>query len=212
MQAGNMETRTVNSGDSPIVLINETPNQKVIGRRTLLQGFLAGAFCVAAAPTYAKSANYIKGAGNIRRLKMYSGHTGESLNAIYWIDGEYVREVMNEIDFFMRDWREQKKIRMDYRNIDNLSATSAILETNEPFKLLSGYRTPQTNYILRRKSRSVARNSLHVKGQAADVQLKHRSSRQIASAAANCDSGGVGRYRRSNFVHIDCGDVRTWQQ
>ena len=180
-------------------------------RRSVLQYFLAGAFAVAAAPAFPNAASYLKGAGNIRRLKMYCGHTGESLNTIYWIDGEYVREAMNEIDYLMRDWRQDRRISMAQQNIDNLSAISAILETDEPFKLLSGYRTKRTNDYLRRSSGSVARNSLHIKGKAADVRLKNRSSRQIATAAATCASGGVGQYRRENFVHIDCGQVRTWK-
>ncbi|MDE0111666.1 MAG: DUF882 domain-containing protein [Albidovulum sp.] len=206
-----METRIARHGNAPNKVNCKLPSLEKVNRRTLVQGIFAGAICVAAAPAYTNTPGYLKGAGNIRRLKMYSGHTGEYLNAVYWIDGEYIPEVMGEIDFFMRDWRDQRKTRMDRRNIDNLSAISAILETDEPFKLLSGFRTRRTNDILRRTSRSVARNSLHIKGQAADVQLKNRSSRQIASAATKCASGGVGRYRRPNFVHIDCGDVRTWQ-
>ena len=66
------------------------------------------------------------------------------------------------------------------------------------------------NAMLRQRSRSVARNSLHVKGQAADLRLKSRSVNQMAQAAAACAAGGVGRYSRSNFVHMDCGVVRSW--
>jgi uncharacterized protein YcbK (DUF882 family) len=76
--------------------------------------------------------------------------------------------------------------------------------------LLSGYRSPQTNAALRARSRGVARNSLHMKGQAADLRLKTRSVSQVARAAEACASGGVGRYSRSNFVHMDCGPLRTW--
>ena len=74
--------------------------------------------------------------------------------------------------------------------------------------LLSGYRSPATNAMLRSKSSGVARNSLHLKGQAADLRLKSRSVGQVAKAAEACASGGVGRYSRSNFVHMDCGPVR----
>ncbi|MEL6227661.1 MAG: DUF882 domain-containing protein, partial [Pseudomonadota bacterium] len=69
---------------------------------------------------------------------------------------------------------------------------------------------PQTNAMLRSKSRGVARNSLHMKGQAADLRMSNRSVSQVSRAAASCASGGVGRYSGSNFVHIDCGVVRTW--
>jgi uncharacterized protein YcbK (DUF882 family) len=76
--------------------------------------------------------------------------------------------------------------------------------------LLSGYRSPATNAMLRSNSRGVAKNSLHMKGQAADLRLKSRSVSQMARAAEACSAGGVGHYPRSNFVHMDCGPVRTW--
>ena len=205
-----MEAKIVVHGSVQNTVCKTASNVEYVARRGFLQSFMAGAFCIAAAPVYSGAAGYIKGSGNIRRLSMYSGHTGENLNAIYWIDGEYIRPVMDEINHFMRDWRDQKIIAMDYRNIDNLAATSVLLETSEPFLLLSGYRTKKTNDMLRRHSRNVARYSLHLKGQAADVKVKDRSSRQVATAAAYCASGGVGRYSGQGFVHIDCGDVRTW--
>ena len=64
--------------------------------------------------------------------------------------------------------------------------------------------------MLRSRSGGVAKNSLHMKGMAADLRLKSRSVAQMAKAAAACNAGGVGRYSRSNFVHMDCGAVRTW--
>jgi uncharacterized protein YcbK (DUF882 family) len=64
--------------------------------------------------------------------------------------------------------------------------------------------------MLRSKSSGVARNSLHMKGQAADLRLSSRSVSQVARAAEACNAGGVGRYSGSNFVHMDCGDVRHW--
>lgn len=148
--------------------------------------------------------------GDIRRLQMYNGKTEETINTIYWIDGEFISEALHEIDYFMRDWRENKMIKMNVDNINILSATHQLLDTKEPFSLLSGFRTKKTNQMLRRRSRLVARNSLHVKGYAADVRLKSRSVAQIAKAARRCSEGGVGKYSRSNFVHIDCGKVRVW--
>ncbi|MEL7343649.1 MAG: DUF882 domain-containing protein, partial [Pseudomonadota bacterium] len=71
-------------------------------------------------------------------------------------------------------------------------------------------RSPATNQMLRSRSRSVARNSLHMEGKAADLRIEGRSVSQIARAAASCSAGGVGRYSRSNFVHMDCGPIRTW--
>jgi uncharacterized protein YcbK (DUF882 family) len=84
------------------------------------------------------------------------------------------------------------------------------MEASEPYLLLSGYRSPQTNAMLRRRSSGVARNSLHMKGQAADLRLESRSVAQMARAAKACRAGGVGRYTGSDFVHMDCGPVRSW--
>ena len=84
------------------------------------------------------------------------------------------------------------------------------MDVSEPYMLLSGYRSPETNAMLRSRSRGVARNSLHMKAQAADLRLQSRSVSQMGKAAQACSAGGVGRYSRSNFVHMDCGPVRTW--
>jgi uncharacterized protein YcbK (DUF882 family) len=92
-----------------------------------------------------------------------------------------------------------------------MAAALKILETEEPFLVLSGYRTSRTNKLLRSRSRRVARQSYHVKGMAADLRLGSRSVNQIANAGISCNAGGVGRYNGSNFVHFDCGPVRSWR-
>ena len=179
-----------------------------MSRRALLGAFAATA--VTAAPTFANAAGFLRGGGDIRRIKMYSGRTGERIDMIYWIEGEYVRDAVKEINHFMRDWRTDGVKSMDLRTIDIMSATHNLLDASEPYMLLSGYRSPQTNAMLRSRSRGVAKNSLHMKGQAADLRLSSRSVGQVARAAAACRGGGVGKYSRSNFVHMDCGVVRTW--
>jgi len=141
---------------------------------------------------------------------MYSGRTGERLDMIYWIEGDYIRDAVEEVNHFMRDWRTGQKIAIDVRNIDIMAASHNLLEVNEPYMLLSGYRSPKTNAMLRARSRAVAKNSLHMKGQAADLRLTTRSVSQIARAAVACRGGGVGKYSGSNFVHMDSGQVRTW--
>ncbi len=177
-------------------------------RRGVLGAFAATA--VTAAPTYANAFGFLRGSGDIRRLKMYSTRTGESMDTIYWIDGEYINEAVNEISWFMRDWRNDAKIGIDTRALDIWAATHRLLQTDEPFMMLSGYRSPQTNAMLRSRSRGVARNSLHMKGQAADLRVANRSVSQVSRAAGSCNAGGVGRYSRSNFTHVDCGVIRTW--
>lgn len=179
-----------------------------ISRRGLLGAFAATALI--AAPTYSNAFGLLKGAGDIRRVRMYSGRTGESLDTIYWIEGDYIPEAVKEINHFMRDWRSGDSIGIDPRTIDIMAASHRLMEVTEPYMMLSGYRSPGTNAMLRSNSRGVAKNSLHMVGKAADLRLKSRSVGQMARAAEACASGGVGRYSRSNFVHMDCGPVRSW--
>lgn len=179
-----------------------------ISRRGLLAAFAATA--IVAAPSFPQAQGFLRGAGDIRRLRMYSNRTGERLDTIYWIDGEYIGEAVREISLFMRDWRNGQAVQIDTRAIDIMAAAHRLLDVSEPYQLLSGYRSPQTNAMLRSQSSGVARNSLHMRGQAADLRLDSRSVAQVARAAASCAAGGVGRYSGSNFTHMDCGDVRTW--
>jgi uncharacterized protein YcbK (DUF882 family) len=179
-----------------------------LSRRALLGAFAST--IVTAAPTFSNAAGFLRGAGDIRRLRMYSGRTGERLDMIYWIEGDYIMDAVVEVNRFMRDWREDAVKPIDVRTMDIAAATYNLLDVNEPYMLLSGYRTARTNAMLRRRSRRVAKKSLHVKAQAADLRLTSRSVSQIAKAAKSTRAGGVGTYYRSNFVHMDCGDVRTW--
>jgi uncharacterized protein YcbK (DUF882 family) len=180
----------------------------MMSRRALLSAFAATA--ITAAPFFSAAPAYARGAGDVRRLNFYSGRTGESLKVIYWIDGKYVPESIAEVNHFFRDWRNNAVHGIDTRTLDILAAAHNILRVSEPYMLLSGYRSPQTNAMLRSQSRNVAQNSLHLRGQAADVRLRSRTVNQIAQAAISCRAGGVGRYSGSNFVHMDCGAVRDW--
>lgn len=183
-------------------------DQTSFSRRGLLGAFAATA--ITAAPTFANATGFIRGGGDIRRLQMYSGRTGERIDTIYWIEGEYIGEALREINAFMRDWRNAQVTTIDTRTIDIMAASHRLMDATEPYLLLSGYRSPETNAMLRAQSSGVARNSLHMRGQAADLRLDGRSVSQMAGAAASCRAGGVGRYSGSNFVHMDCGPVRTW--
>ena len=177
-------------------------------RRALLGAFAASAITVA--PTYSSAAGFLRGGGDIRRLRMYSGRTGERIDMVYWIEGNYIKDALEEITHFMRDWRNDQRLTIDSRTVDIMAAAHNLMDVSEPYMLLSGYRSPETNAMLRRRSSGVAKNSLHMKGQAADLRLASRSVSQMARAAQACHGGGVGRYSRSDFVHMDCGPVRTW--
>lgn len=183
-------------------------NSSSFSRRAILAAFAATA--LTAAPTYSKASGLLRRGGDIRRIKLYSGRTGERLDTIYWIQGDYIPDAVAEINHFMRDWRTNDVKNIDLRTIDIMAAAHNLLDVSEPYRLLSGYRSPKTNAMLRSNGGGVARQSLHLSGQAADLRLASRSVGQMARAAAACRAGGVGTYSRSNFVHMDCGPIRSW--
>lgn len=176
-----------------------------IGRREAIR--MIGA--AAAAPLIAAPA-IARGAGNFRSVSLINNRTDEKLRTAYWADGAYIPEALAAVDYIMRDWRQDKVTRMDRQTIDIIAAAHRMLDCDEPFEVVSGYRTPQTNAMLRSRSRGVAKNSYHMRGMAVDLTLKSRSVAQIARAGLSINAGGVGRYSRSNFVHFDSGPVRKW--
>ena len=129
---------------------------------------------------------------------------------IYWVEGDYLADALKEVNYFMRDWRSNEIKTIDARTVDIMAAAHNLLDVSEPCMLISGYRCPATNAMLRARSSGVAKNSRHLRGQAADLRLSSRSVSQMYRAATACKAGGVGRYSRSNFVHMDCGPVRSW--
>jgi len=182
----------------------------MINRRCLLLKLASATTILAAAPVYSKAPGFIRGAGDVRKIRFRNFNTGEFINSVYWIEGSYVSEALKEINYFMRDWRQNKVKSYDPANLDILSATQGLLDSSEPFYLLSGYRTRKTNKMLSRMTDGVAQNSYHVKAMAADIRMRTRSTDKISKAARSFKSGGVGRYPRSGFVHIDSGPSRTW--
>lgn len=177
-------------------------------RRGVLGAFAATT--IAATPTFGNAAGFLRGAGDIRRIRMASPRTGEKIDTIYWIEGNYIKDAVKEVTLFMRDWRTNDVHHIDLRTIDIMAAAHNLLDVHEPYMLLSGYRCPKTNAMLRSRSRGVAKNSRHLRGEAADLRLGSRSVNQMYRAARACNGGGVGKYSGSNFVHMDCGPVRSW--
>ena len=92
----------------------------LLSRRGILGVFAATT--VAAAPVMGNAFGLLRGAGDMRRIRMYSGRTGESLDTVYWVDGKYIREALNEINIFMRDWRSGEAIGIDPRTVDVAAA------------------------------------------------------------------------------------------
>jgi uncharacterized protein YcbK (DUF882 family) len=94
--------------------------------------------------------------------------------------------------------------------LDLLHELTRVTGSTKPFQIISGYRSPVTNEMLRGKSEGVAVGSLHMVGQAVDIRLADVPLLKLKSAALSIRRGGVGYYPDSDFVHVDTGRVRTW--
>lgn len=162
------------------------------------------------APAFGATPAILRGAGDFRALSVINSHTSERLNCVYWIEGRYVPEALEAFNYILRDWREDLVKPIDPRTLDIMAATHRLLESSEPFHIISGYRCPKTNAMLASRSHAVASNSYHIKGMAVDLSIDNRTVWQVANAAKSLGGGGVGMYSRSNFTHVDCGPVRDW--
>jgi len=144
------------------------------------------------------------------RLAFLNTHTGERLDVVYAEQGRYQDDALAAIDRLLRDHRTGEVASIDRTLLDALARLRASLETEQPFHVISGYRSPATNARLAAASSGVARRSLHLEGRAIDIRLPGRSLEQVRRAAVSLQAGGVGYYRSSDFVHLDTGRVRTW--
>lgn len=145
-----------------------------------------------------------------RSLSFHNLHTGERLTTVYYADGRYLGGALAEIDRILRDWRTDEQTRMDPRLLDLLHHLNGVMDSDQPFQIISGYRSPKTNAKLASQNRGVAKKSLHLRGMAADVSLPGRDLGALCRAAKSLRRGGVGLYPKSGFIHVDCGRVRSW--
>ena len=145
-----------------------------------------------------------------RSLRFDHTHTGEQLTVDYFQDGAYDPDALRTIDRFLRDFRTNEVHIIDAGLLDLLHGLADVTETRRPFQVISGYRSPRTNAMLRQQSEGVAAGSLHMKGQAIDIRLADVPLPRLRAAALDLRGGGVGFYPASNFVHVDVGRLRTW--
>lgn len=146
-----------------------------------------------------------------RVLNIYCPNTTETVRMAYWNPSDgYVSEAIAEISQVMRDHHNGLVKQIDPRVFDQLYALQLTLSSRQPIHILCGYRSPQTNAMLRRTHRGVAKESLHMRGMAADIRMLDRSAGDMRRVAVSLSAGGVGYYPRANFIHVDTGPVRTW--
>lgn len=149
-------------------------------------------------------------AGPERRLRLFNTHTGEQSDTVYWAEGAYQRDGLDELDRLLRDHRSGDIANMDTGLFDLLFSLSATLDTQQRFHVISGYRSPASNALLHERSDGVAKHSLHMEGLAIDIRVPGRKLADVRRAAIALNGGGVGYYPSSDFVHVDVGRVRTW--
>lgn len=147
-----------------------------------------------------------------RELSFENIHTGERLKVEYWANGQYLPDALTEVNRLLRDFRTGQIHPIAPDLLDLLAHLRARLDTTEPVNVISGFRSPATNAMLRAEHEhsGVASKSLHMQGMAIDIRIPGRELADLHVAALAAKIGGVGYYPRSEFVHVDVGRVRSW--
>ena len=185
--------------------LDEELDAVAASRRSFLLG-MAGAVAAALVPK-----PLLASAREERILSFVHTHTSERLTVPYFADGNYLPDGLATLRSFLRDFRTGDEHAIDPALFDVLNDLRLATGTRSPFHVISGYRSPHTNDMLREHGGGgVARGSMHLVGRAIDVRLADVSSTVLRDAAIELGRGGVGYYRASDFVHVDTGRVRRW--
>ena len=145
-----------------------------------------------------------------RSLSLKNLQTGEKLNIVYWADGTHIGSACRQIDWILRDHWSGEVAPIAPQLLDLLYVLRTSLHTEGPFEVASAYRSSKTNAALAKKSVGVARNSLHTRGMAVDIQVPGCPLARVRNQAVALKLGGVGYYPKGGFVHVDVGRVRHW--
>jgi uncharacterized protein YcbK (DUF882 family) len=184
-------------------LFSSMPSRRLRGLATVL-----ALVCLMVAPFVAPSSALAQN----RTLSLYNTHTHERLTVTYKRNGRFVQSALDQLNRFLRDWRRDEVARIDPELFDVVWSVYREVGATEPIHVVSAYRSPATNDMLRRRSSGVANNSQHTQGRAMDFFIPGIPASQIRAAGLRLQEGGVGYYPRSNtpFVHLDTGSVRMW--
>lgn len=175
-------------------------------RRSFLKSSVALASALAL-PSLARAAI---AAPHERSLRFYNTHTGETLRTMFWAEGQFIPEALQDINHLLRDHRNDKIAAIDPELILLLDRVSSQFSNHEVIHVISGYRSPETNQMLHESTGGVAKHSMHTEGKAIDVRIPGRDLERLHQAALALKGGGVGYYPDSQFVHMDTGRVRHW--
>jgi uncharacterized protein YcbK (DUF882 family) len=177
---------------------------RAISRREVL-GMMAGS-ALLLSPLSALCAQSVAN----RCVSFVHTHTGEKLSVNYWCDGAFQSQCLTPLNHFLRDFRTGEVANMDTGLLDILYNLQVLADRDAVYEVISAYRSPLTNAMLRKSSSEVAQKSLHMEGKAIDVRITSFSTRKLQQLALANQSGGVGFYAKSDFVHLDTGRVRSW--
>ena len=177
----------------------------------------AGFSCGLAAIFLLAGANALQNAvaeGDTRSITMHHLHTNEDITITYKHNGQYDEAALEKLNWFLRDWRKNEQTRMDPHLIDLVWDVQREANTGNPIQVVCGYRSPETNAMLRHRSANtgVARFSQHMLGHAMDFYIPGISLEKVREIGLRMQRGGVGFYPTSGspFVHMDTADIRMW--
>ncbi len=150
--------------------------------------------------------------GDTRTISLHHVHTDENITITFKRDGRYDEAALEKLNWFLRDWRREKETRIDPHLIDLIWEVQRETGSQEPVWVVCGYRSPETNAMLRRRSNGVARFSQHMLGHAMDFYIPGVPLAELRVIGLRLQRGGVGFYPTSGspFVHMDTGGVRHW--
>lgn len=186
--------------------MHRSPEQRMNRRQFVAGAVLAATGLLLCSPLPAWAAS-ISGK---RSLTFYNTHTQEELKVAYALNNFYEPAALRKVNHFLRDHRTGDVHPIDPKLLDILYAVQRAYGDNGVFEVISGYRSPQSNAKLFRKSWGVAERSLHMEGKAIDVRRTGMKTRTLREIALELQRGGVGYYAKSDFVHLDTGRYRTW--
>ena len=190
--------------DSADSTLSKTP----VGRRRVM-AFGLGAAALAITSPLRGALAALPQAG-VRTLGLVSTHTDETISATYWRNGVYDKGALKDINYLLRDFRTGDVATIDPNLLDLLVELHRRAGSRKPFHVISGYRSPKTNALLASASDGVAKRSLHMDGKAIDIRLHDVALSDLRQTALGMKAGGVGYYKKSDFVHVDTGRVRQW--
>jgi uncharacterized protein YcbK (DUF882 family) len=184
---------------------NKIQHHQTPSRRHFLKSIVGATATLSTVPAWSKLQHV-----QVRSLDFKNLHTGETLRATYWEEGQYLGDEMKLVDRILRDHRTGDVINMDATLLDTLYVMQQLVKSSGAYHVISGYRSPATNEQLRAANNGVAKKSFHMQGKAIDVYLPGCELKNLRNAAVSIQAGGVGYYPESNFIHIDTGTVRHW--